>query len=235
MILSGHQPGYLPYIGFFNKVMHSDIFVLCDYLQYVKKEWQNRNRIREINANWAWLTVPVYHTSKMKINEIMIDNRKNWGEKHLRILHQNYEKAPFFKDYESFFEELYSRQWKTLCELNETIIRYLFKELKIETQIIKGSTLNPEGKKTDMLISMCKKTKADTYLSGIGGHEYIDEPKFKENRIFLFYQDYHCPQYSQCAEPFIPNMSVIDLIFNMGSEKSRKLIFDSGGMIQADR
>lgn len=235
MIVCAHQPGYLPYIGFFNKIMQSDIFVFCDHLQYVKKEYHNRNRIRTLQKDWMWLTVPIHSTEPLfqKIMDVKIDNSNNWGKNHWVNIISNYAKSPFFGYYKSFFEELYQKKWEKLVDLNETIIMYILKELRINVKIVKGSDLHLEGKKTDLLIDTCKKLNADSYLSGIGGYEYLEEQKFKENNITLFYQNFHHPIYPQRYEPFIPNMSVIDLLFNMGSEKSRKIILDSGGMTSA--
>ena len=234
MILSAHQAGYLPYIGLFNKIMQSDLFILLDNVQYVKKEWHNRNRIREHNKGWMWLTVPIYRKPGFqKINEVIIDNSRNWQKRHWKSILTAYQKSPFFELYEAFFEDVYSKNWEKLIEINETIIRYIINELDIQTPIVKGSTLQLEGKKTDFIIDICKKTNSDTFLSGIGGHQYLDERKVKESNIMLLYQDFQHPIYSQRFEPFVPNLSVIDLMFNLGNEDSRKQIIRSGRTIPA--
>jgi len=228
MIISSHQPNYLPYIGFFNKVIQSDIFVLLDHVQYVDKEWQNRNKIREPNNGWIWLTVPTQNKHTLqKINEVIIENSADWQRHHWNLIKNSYGKSPFFEHYRDFFEDVYLKKWVKLFDLNETIITYILRELDIKTKIVRSSDLNIEGKKTDMLIDMCKKANAKAYLSGVGGYNYLDEQKFERNNITLFYQDLHHPIYNQRFEPFIPNMSVIDLMFNLGSEESRKIILNS--------
>ncbi len=234
MLLSAHQPSYLPYIGFFNKSIQSDVFIFADHVQYVKKGWQNRNRIKIVNDGWRWLTVPIQDSvAKRKIAEVEIDDETNWEEKHWKALVSNYGKAPFFKCYRGFFEELYAKRWVRLADLNEAVTLHLFEELGIELETVRGSALNLQGNKTDMIIDMCRKVGADTYLSGVGGREYLEEEKFKENSIILLYQDFHHPTYPQVTEPFIPNMSAIDLLFNLGNEKSRKIILDSGNTTPA--
>lgn len=231
MILAGHQPEYLPYIGFFNKMTLCDKFILVDHVQFLKKSWQNRNRIRGANGE-ILLTVPVLTKGKFyqKINEVEINNKLNWSEKHWKSISYNYSKAPFFDSYKGFFEELYSKKWGKLVDLNESIIKHILSELKINAKIIRSSEINPQGTKTDMLIDMCKKLNADTYLSGEGGGEYVEESKFEENGLNHVYRDFHHPVYNQLFRPFIPNMSVIDLMFNYGNERGREIIQKSGGI-----
>ena len=234
LIVSAHQPGYIPYIGLFNKMMQSDLFVLLDNVQYVKREWHNRNKIREYTKGWMWLTVPVHRKMGFQqIKEITIDNSKNWRAVHRKSIQAAYGRTPYFHQYAGFFEDVYSMNWEKLIDLNETIITYIVNALDIQTKIVKGSTLKLVGKKTDLLIDMCKKTQSDTYLSGIGGRQYLDEEKFEEHGITLAYQDFHHPTYRQQNEPFIPYLSVIDVLFNLGNENSRKLILSSGRMIPA--
>ena len=142
MIVSAHQPGYLPYFGLFNKIIQSDLFVLLDNVQYVKKEWHNRNRIRECNKGWMWLTVPIHRKpSFQQINEVMIDNSKNWRDVHWKSIQTAYGRTPCFHQYVGFFEDVYLTSWEKLIGLNETIITYIVNALDIQTPIVKGSTL----------------------------------------------------------------------------------------------
>ena len=232
MILVAHQPNYLPYIGFFHKVMQCDVFVLADHVQYEKKGWQNRNKIRTKNG-WTWLTVPVLtkNNFEQRINKVRINNAVNWQIRHWRSIYYSYKKAPFFNLYKDFFEELYTKRWERLVDLNETIIMFLLQELNIKAEVIKSSNLNLRGKKTDLLIEMCKKLNADTYFSGVGGKAYIEERKFKEQNLNLLYQDFRHPVYRQRHKPFIPYLSVIDLMFNRGSNHSSEIIRNSGGVV----
>ena len=220
MIISGHQPEYLPYLGFFYKMAKADKFIFVDHVQFLKKSFQNRNRIRTTpgSQGWTWLTVPVITHGKryQKINEVEIDNSAPWGKKHWKTICLNYKKTPFFNMYRGFFEKLYSKNWRKLVDLNETITHYLKKELGIKTPIAKSSDHNFKGQKTDLLIEMCKEFKADTYLSGPGAKCYIEEEKFKENGLKHIFSNFKHPIYSQRVKPFLSNLSVIDLLFNCG-------------------
>jgi len=229
LIIAVHQPEYLPYIGFFHKLMNCDKFVLLDHVQFSKNLFQNRNRIRT-DAGEFFLTVPVFTKGKhgQSISEVQIDNKRNWQNKHWRSIELNYHKTEFFEEYKKNFEEIYSKKWETLTLLNENIIRYLANQLGINIEIVKSSEFKPAGSKTDMLIDLCKKLNADTYLSGEGGRRYIDITKFEKNNLTHLYTNFKHPTYNQQFEPFIPNMSVIDLLFNHGSKTSREIIQKSG-------
>ncbi len=224
MILSAHQPEYLPYLGFFYKMAKADTFILADHLQFSKKDFLNRNRIRT-NANalgWTWLTVPVLLHGKgyQKINEIDIDNSTDWAKKHWQLIYFNYKRTPFFNAYSNFFEKLYQKKWQKLADLNETSIDYIRKELDIKTTLIKSSDYNFKGQKTDLIVELCKEFKADTYFSGMGGKLYIEAEKLKENDIQLIFSDFKHPVYPQRFEPFVENLSAIDLLFNCGPKSS---------------
>lgn len=227
MILSAHQPEYLPYLGFFYKMAKADTFILADHLQFSKKDFLNRNRIRtHANASgWSWLTVPVLLHGKgyQKINEIEIDNSIDWAKKHWQLIYFNYKRTPFFNVYGNFFEKLYQEKWQKLTDLNETIIDYIRKELDIKTTLIKSSDYNFKGQKTDLIVELCKEFKADTYFSGMGGKLYIEAEKLKENDIQLIFSDFKHPIHPQRFEPFVENLSAIDLLFNCG-KNSKEII-----------
>lgn len=227
MICAIHQPQYLPWLGYFDKMRRSDVFVLLDDVQYKKNEWQNRNKIKTPQG-WQWLTVPVHHTFGEKINEVLINNATNWGKKHLHALVVNYSGAFYSKDYKDFFEGVYNKQWKYLCELNIYLIKKLSAFLGIKTRLIKSSELQVEGQKTERLVHICKKLKADTYLSGKGAREYLELNLFKSKNIKVIFQDFKHPVYPQMrwrnfGDNFQPNMSVIDLLFNCGKESLKIL------------
>ncbi len=237
MICAIHQPQYLPWIGYFDKMQRSDVFVLLDDVQYKKNEWQNRNKIKTPQG-WQWLTVPVHYTFGEKINEVLINNATNWGKKHWHALVVNYSGTTYFKDYKDFFEEVYNKQWKYLWELNIYLIKELSAFLGIETRLIKSSELQVEGEKTERLVRICKKLKADTYLSGNGAREYLDLNLFKREKVKVIFQDFEHPVYPQmrwrkneehrqdaCAtdDDFQPNMSVVDLLFNCGKKCTKNI------------
>jgi hypothetical protein len=224
MIISVHQPQYLPWLGYFHKMYQSDSFVFLDNVQYKKREYQNSNCIRTKDGS-IWLTVPILKEVDPypKISAVRIDNSQGWRKMHWMTIRANYSHAPFFKQYSGFFEELYNKEWKLLVDLNMHIIRHIAGLLSINTPISLESQLNITTTKTSRLVDICKALKADTYLSGVGGKDYLDEEQFKLNGIKLIYQDFKHPQYKQCHEPFVPCISIIDLLFNCGDESLKIL------------
>lgn len=227
MILSVHQPQYIPWLGFFDKIVKSDTFVYLDTVQYKKREWQNRNQIRTKDGS-MWLTVPVVSKgnggSRQPINQVRIDNESTWASDHLKSIQCWYGKAPFFEKYISFFEETYSKCCEKLIDLNITILDFLFNELNVSTKVMLESDIGTSLQSTDRIIEICQKVNADTYLTGIGGGNYLDESKFERENIKLVYQDYLHPTYQQQflneSQAFLPNMSIVDLLFNEGEKSS---------------
>lgn len=230
MILSVHQPQYLPWLGYFDKIARSDAFVFLDKVQYKHREFQNRNKICTA-AGWIWLTVPVItkRSHEQLIDDVLIDNSFRWQEKHWRSIVSNYNNAEFFKDYYGFFEDMYvNKKWEKLCDLNIYQINYFCSCLDIKTKVYFESQLGTSSKSTERIIELCKKTKADIYFSGSGGKGYLDEKRFSDEGIELNYQRFNHPQYKQCffqSGGFNPYMSVIDLLFNKGAN-SRKILME---------
>ena len=224
MIVSVHQPQYIPWLGYFEKIAKSDNFVFLDNVQYKEREFQNRNKIRTKDGS-SWLTVPVISKGegRQNIRDVKIDNQVAWQRKHLASLRTSYGRAAFFKDYYPFFEEVLARHWAYLKDLNIEIIKFILKELSINTPISFESDLSVTSVSTRRIIDICKKLKADTYFSGSGGRDYLDEGLFAQENIRLIFQEFLHPQYKQCYEPFVPFMSIIDLLFNYGPE-SRKIL-----------
>ena len=221
MILTSHQPLYLPYLGHFEKIAKSDIFVYLDTVSYSKWNWYNRNKIRT-STGWLWLAVPVLTRGKHNqlLNEVKIDNSQKWRKMHLKAIEMAYSKAPFFDSYIDFFRETYKKEWEYLSDLNEHFIRFFMKELGIDTKFVKGSELpfELEGEKSDRVLDLCKKMKADVFIFGKDGETYAKVEDFENSDIKIVFQNYKHPEYPQIHGEFIPYMSVIDLLFNCGSK-----------------
>jgi hypothetical protein len=221
MIVSVHQPQYIPWLGFFDKITKSDYFVFLDNVQYKEREYQNRNKIRTQMGS-IWLSVPVISKGQGRqvIRDVLIDNEVDWRKQHLRSLETWYAKAEYFKVYHKFFQETYSKDWEKLSELNINIISFFLKELGINTKIVFETALGISSAKTDRIVDICNKLNADTYLSGAGGRDYLEEGKFTASGIKLLYQDFSHPKYRQQFmandEDFIPYLSTVDLLFNEG-------------------
>jgi len=219
-----HQPNYLPYLGFFHKLSLADTFVIMDDTQYDKK-FTNRNKIK-VPGNWIWLTVPINKKHKFVANKIVeINNEENWQSDHLQKINRSYANSKFFKkNYKTFFEKIYSKKWDHLFTLNYELIIQLIDWLDIKIEVIKESELNIKGNSTERLVNISKKIGAETYVSGIGGKEYMNEKLFETNNIKIEYQNFKCPIYKQVFNSeFIPNLSIIDLLFNIGPKSLSKL------------
>lgn len=212
------QPGYLPWLGFFEQMHSSHVFVLLDDVQYDKNGWRNRNRIRTPNdAGWSWLTVPVAreHLIERRIMDVRIAPG-SWASVHWRALRHSYSRAPYFADHASFFEELYARPWERLVDLDLAIIDYLAGALGIRRRMHRASELAVAGRKTDRLIEICRRLGATRYYSGAVARAYLDVDQMRAAGIEVEFQDFRHPVYAQVYRPFVPYLSVVDLLFNCG-------------------
>jgi len=230
------QPGYLPWLGFFEQMYKSDVFVIYDDVQYDKEGWRNRNRIKTANGI-QWLTVPVHvKLSDMPlIKDIKIDNKENWRRKHLNSIKMSYSKAPFFKDYINIFEDAYSANWEFIVDIDMVFILKLADCLGLGgKKIVKSSSLTDIGNgryedesevnKIDRLIKICELFSADSFYEGAAGKNYIDDAYFNRHGIKVEYQDYKHPVYKQLYGDFVPYLSVVDLLFNHGKESLEIII-----------
>ena len=218
MIIAVHQPQYLPWLGYFDKMNKADVFCYLDNVQYKKNEWQNRNRIKTAQG-WQWLTVPVRYRFPQKINEVEINNTVKWKKKQLQSLVSNYGRTPYFNEYINFFETLFSKEWEMLCELNIFALECLRELLGlVHKPAVKASSLQLRDDPSDRLIDICKAMKADTYLAGQDGLNYMDLDRFEQNGIAVISQEFNHPIYPQLFNEFESHMSVVDLLFNCGPD-----------------
>ena len=218
-----HQPNYLPYLGFFHKAAHAELFVSYDIVQFTRRDFHNRNKVKT-SAGATWMTVPVKKAWRMPIKDIEIENSRDWGQHHLNTLKTCYFHAPYFKDYLPYFEDIYSRKWEKLVDLNEEIISHFLKILFSHKKIISTRDLNvPEGlDSTERIIWIMNAVGASTFISGAFGREYLVEEKFTD--VKLEYQEFQHPTYTQQLGEFIPNLSFIDCLFNMGEDWMKKAL-----------
>ncbi len=224
MILAAHQPQYLPWLGYFDKIDKADFFVLLDTVQYKKNEWQNRNKIKTAQGG-QWFTVPVQYKFPEKIFEVAIDNTSRWQEKQQHTLTTNYAKAPHFKQISEALADIFSSKWERISLLNIHVVKTLAKLLGITTPIYIASELGsfPDGP-DERLIALARHFKATTYLAGAGGKEYMDLSAYEAAGIHVEFQTYGHPVYPQLYGEFLPFMSVIDLLFNCGEKESLSII-----------
>lgn len=212
------QPTYLPWTGYFELMDSCDVFVFLDCVQFDKRSWQQRNRIKTVSGE-LYLTVPVFTKNRreQKILEVEIDGSREFSLQHLRSIQSAYGKAPFYRQYIRGLKELLERKHTHLAELNIDLIHWIARMLGIETRTLRSSTLPARGARVERLISICEFVGADHYLSPEGARAYIEENNpFETRGIRLSYQKYRHPAYRQLHGDFIPHMSTLDLLFNEG-------------------
>jgi hypothetical protein len=214
-----HQPDFIPWIGFFDRLLKSDIFVVLDNVQLLRRGWHNRDKIKTAKGP-MWLTVPINWKgrSNQLINEAEIDNIQNWRRKQLKALDFWYKKAPYFDRYFPQIEKIYSRRHQKLVDLNVDLLNFLSQAFEIEVEVIFASSLNVTAKSTDLMVRIVKAVGGDTYLSGIGAKDYLDEQKFEQARLKVIWQKFEHPVYPQLHGEFIPDLSSIDFLFNCGDK-----------------
>lgn len=218
-----HQPGYLPWLGFFKKMMNSDIFVFLDDAQYEKKNWQNRNYIRT-SSGATLLTIPTKSNFDSTINEVKIDNTKNWSLKHKRSILTNYSRSKYFDEHRTFIEKVYEKNFDLLIDINIEIISYIMKKLGIKTKTVFSSELQVSGNGSDKVLDICKEVGCDIYISGTTwAKDNLRIEDFIKNDIKVRFENFQHPVYKQCYYPFIPIMSSIDLLFNEGKNSQEIL------------
>ncbi len=212
-----HQPQYLPWLGYLDKLERADRFVLLDTVQFKKNEWQNRNRIRTAQG-WQYLTVPVLHEFPQRLDQVRINNQTDWRRKHLTALETHYRKAPHYDRYVPAFRALYSRDWEHLAPLNVEVIRVLTDAFGITTELVEAGQFTVRDDQTGRLVDLCGVLGADRYLAGDGARAYMSLAEFEAAGIAVEFQEFAHPEYAQVYEPFIAGMSAIDLLFNCGRD-----------------
>lgn len=211
------QPGYLPWIGFFDQLDQADIFILYDDVQYDKNGWRNRNRIKTAQGE-QWITVPVLTKGNVfqLIKDTAINNTDNWQKKNILSITQNYKKAKYSFVAEDICAIIQGKKWHWLVDLNYSVLKILMAHLGIDKPVYFSSDFNAHGGKNEKIISLIKHFGGDTFIEGSSGKEYIDLAQFKKSNIVVSYQEYKHPIYNQLYGKFIPYLSVLDLLCNCG-------------------
>lgn len=216
VVFSGHQPNFLPYMGYFYKMFMSDIFVLDDDVQYSNNAYHNTNFIK-VNGKKFRVTVPVAYKFGDLINEVRICYERDWDRKLLKTLEMNYGKAPFFEEGYSLVEQHLHKKHEFLFGLNYGLIMEIAARFKIGCKVVVASKDVPTDLKGhERNVHQCIALGGDAYYSGTGGRAYNDEQDYEDHGICLMYSDYKPVTYSQVGRGFIENLSVLDYIFNNG-------------------
>jgi len=215
------QSNYIPWRGYFSLIQQADAFVLYDDMQYTKRDWRNRNKIKTSNG-LQWLSIPV--SVKGKYHQRIFDTQvssHNWAKKHFQTIHHSYKKSPWYPQYSPQISALYqaAEVLDNLSDINQLFLQELCRILNINTQIYRSSEFELSTGKTENLLGICKQLNADVYLSGPAAKNYLDVTQFNTNNIsvrWLSYDDLLA--YTQMNEPFEPFVSVLDLLFNTGPD-----------------
>lgn len=215
MILSAHQPAYLPWLGYFDKIARADVFVYLDTVQFEKNSFINRNQIKSPQGA-MWLTIPVKtkgHTSA-SLRTTEIDNAQPWRTKHLKSIEMNYKKVHNFESKFSLIESLIKFPEPNLSDYCFNQLQFWLNELAINTKIVRSSDLEIKSTKSNLVLDLCQKFTANRYLSGGLGHNYLIEDDFKKAGIKIEFQNYLPKPYLQLRGTFIPNLSILDWWMN---------------------
>jgi len=224
-----HQPTFFPWLGYYDKIARSDVFILLDNVQFPKTggTWINRVRIL-INGQPAWITVPIvrsYHGVRC-IADMEINNNLPWREKLIMTFKTNYARAPYFDSIFPILKELVEHPVYLLCEYNINAIKAVMALLGLDQdKLVLGSSLQAKGHATDLLIELVREVGGSVYLCGGGSDGYLQEEKFSEAGLELIYQNFVQPVYLQNAtHEFAAGLSIIDVLMNLGVDQTRQLL-----------
>lgn len=212
------QPMYLPWMGYFGLIDQADVFVYYDDVQFTRRSWQRRNKIKVPGGDFTWLTVPVVKDFGQNINEVEIRDT-DWRNKHWKSIQHSYASAPYFEEYKEEIREIYATKWQQLVDLDIAIIQKMCELIGIEgTTFLKSSELTAEGAKTDRLLSILNKIDADKYVSGPGAKDYLEVSKFEAQNIDVFWHHFDHPTYQQPHGEFVSHLSIVDSLFTTGAD-----------------
>lgn len=225
------QPTYLPWLGYFEQIAKADIFVFLDTVQFVRRYWHSRNRLKGAQDNPIWLTVPVKsQAQKTPLLEIEISpDRSDWVKQHLSTIQTCLGSTPYFRQIFPFIEEWLSQDYQFLADLNISGIQLFSKILGLSPQFVRSSNLQPGGTKTELLVNLCQQIDANCYYSSLGAKVYMDEDLhlFTQAGIEVIYQEWLHPEYPQKGKQFVSHLSIVDVLMNMGVDATRQFIVDS--------
>jgi hypothetical protein len=229
VIVAAHQPNFLPWLGFFDKLARADVLVLLDDVQFPRTGagvWTNRVRLL-VGGEPQWVTVPIVRAGRglQRVDEVEIDDAQPWRQKLLRTIELNYARAAAFDDVFPFVRELVETDARLLAEYNELNVRRLAEALALDpTKLVRSSTLATSAKGTDLLIELVRTLGGTVYLSGDGAGGYQDDERFAAAGIELRFQRFEHPRYPQLAAEHVPGLSVVDTLLNVGFEGTRALV-----------
>jgi WbqC-like protein family len=222
-----HQPDFLPWLGFFDRLAHADLYIALDHVQFVSggsRSWTHRDRIKT-PAGPHWLSLSVQKAPLgTSICDMYLSSGTRWREQNLDLLRESYRKAPYFGEIFPRLEALYGRADARLVDINIASIELLQELLDTRIPRLLSSSLAPQGASNEMLGDLLRKTGATHYLSGLGARAYFDARPFASAGVEVIWQEFRHPVYPQLHGGFVPDLSAVDLLFNCGAARSRDIL-----------
>jgi len=221
------QPAYIPWIGYFDLIQRVDTFVFLDDTQFEKQSWQQRNRIWH-NGDYRYLTIPVITKGNhfANIMDVEFDPTKKWSKKHLLTIEQSYAQCSHTKEILSVLESALCLECTKLVDITIPIIQTISNRIGFNTKFVRSSELAVSGKRSQKLVNIINALGGKYYLSPNGAKGYIDEDcLLPTSEICLEYQNYSLKDYPQkIAGSFVPYLSIVDLVANVGFERAKQYI-----------
>ena len=223
MLVAIHQPHYVPWLGYLDRMARADLFIVLDHVQFERRNYQNRTMIR-CEGESKWLTVPVVQLSqKERIVDKQVDNSEGgsraWGPTHFKTLRYAYRKAPYFEMYAPRLQEILEARWDRLVDLDLAMLEFLRDVFEIRTPLKRSSEMRAEGARSDLLLNLCREIgPKTTFFGGLGGSRgYLDLAAFEAAGIGVQWQQFQHPTYPQCGPgAFTPGLMSLDFLFNCG-------------------
>ena len=223
MLVTVHQPHFMPWLGYLHRMAQADLFIVLDHVQFERGNYQNRTMIR-MNGEPRWLTVPVVQRSQKEriiekqIDQTLADSPRWWSMAHFQTIRQAYREARYLGLYAPTLRQILETRWTRLVELDAAMLEFLRDAFAIRTKIVRSSELQVEGAKSQLILNLCRAVGADALLAGLGGsRHYLDHAEFERHGVRVAYQEFEHPVYAQCGgEPFIKGLSSLDLLLNCG-------------------
>jgi hypothetical protein len=221
-----HQPDFIPWLGFFDRLLQADLFVALDSVQFVhsNRSWTHRDKIKTGQGE-RWITVSVKKPSRTTaINEVLLAEDTSWRQDNLNLIAANYKSAPFFDEIFPAVRELYKRPDALLADFTLSSIDMLMDMLAIRVPVVRSGTLGASGAKSELLVDILQRVGATHYLSGVGARAYLDSSLFEAKGIEVRWQEFTHPVYPQLHGAFIPMLTTLDMLFNCGIARSRSIL-----------
>jgi hypothetical protein len=232
MILTAHQPTYLPWLGLFHKIAIADCYVSYDHVALSRYDYVTRNTVRAHNGPCS-LIVPIRRAAGQQIiKNVIVDYSRPWPAKHWRTIYLSYHKAPYFSQYAPFFEDFYKKEWASICEMNNYFLAWTLRTLGIQREIVSSSSLDISAIKSAGVLEMSTALGANCFIFGTHGKKYADVEAFHRKDVAPIFQEYIHPTYPQVHGDFVSHLSIIDLLFNCGPQSFEILM--SGNMTRTE-